>query len=82
MVSVSFDIIFERKFRKIKGNLQKERIKKLIHKIIKNPEVGKPMMHERKGTRELYLKPFRLSYSYLKHEDKIILLDLYHKDVQ
>ena len=53
-----------------------------IEKIIQNPEVGKPMRNVRKGTRELYIKPFRLSYSYIKSEDKIILLDFYHKDKQ
>src|SRR3989344_2073429 len=49
---------------------------------IENPEVGKPMMYDRKGTREVYVKPFRLSYAYIKHENKIIFLDLYHKDGQ
>ena len=53
-----------------------------ILKIISNPEVGKPMKHARKGTRELYVDPFRLSYAYLKAEDKVVLLDLYHKDEQ
>ena len=53
--------------------------KKANKKIINNPEVGKPMRHERKGTREVYIKPFRLSYAYLKNEDLIIFLDLYHK---
>ena len=33
-------------------------------------------------SRELYIKPFRLSYSYLKEENKIKILDLYHKDKQ
>ena len=40
------------------------------------------MRYARKGTRELYISPFRLSYLYLKEEDKIIILDLYHKDGQ
>nr|AAU82856.1 hypothetical protein GZ1D1_43 [uncultured archaeon GZfos1D1] len=40
------------------------------------------MKYARKGTRELYVGSFRLSYAYLKDEDKIIFLDLYHKDEQ
>lgn len=40
------------------------------------------MRYARKGTREVYLKPFRLSYAYIKEENKIILLDLYHKKKQ
>jgi len=51
-------------------------------KIIQNPDVGKPMRYARKGTREVYIKPFRLSYAYISEEDKIIFLDLYHKDEQ
>jgi mRNA-degrading endonuclease RelE of RelBE toxin-antitoxin system len=82
MVNVERTPIFERKFKKIKNNSQKEQLKKLINKIIQNPEIGKPMRYGRKGTREIYMKPFRLSYSYVNHENKIYLLDLYHKDEQ
>ena len=37
-----------------------ERAEKLIIKIMNNPEVGKPMRFDRKGTREVYLPPLRL----------------------
>lgn len=73
---------FVRAREKIKDNLFKLKIKKQIEKILENPEIGKPMMYERKGTREVYISPFRLSYAYLKNEGKIILLDVYHKDKQ
>ena len=63
-------------------NFTRKKVKKQIKKIIRNLEVGKPMMYARKGIRELYIKPFRLSYAYIKPEDKIILLDLYPKDEQ
>jgi len=67
---------------KIKGKSEFNRIKKQILKIIQNPEVGKPMRFARKWTREVYIGSFRLSYSYNKEENKIIFLDLYHKDKQ
>lgn len=51
-------------------------------KIINDPDVGKPMMHERKGTREVYVGSFRLSYCYDIENDLIVFLDLYHKDEQ
>lgn len=60
----------------------RERIQKLIIKIRENPEIGKPMKHDRKGSRELYLPPFRLSYAYNKIINRIIILDFYHKDKQ
>jgi len=68
--------------RKNKNNADQEKIKKQIKKIIENPEIGKPMRYVRNGTREIYISSFRLSYAYLKEEDKIIFLDLYHKDKQ
>ena len=82
MVNAKLDDVFEKKLNKIKDGLLKLRLKKLIAKIIESPEIGKPMMYARKGTREVYLQPFRLSYTYIKEEDKIEFLDLYHKDEQ
>ena len=82
MVNVDRHPQFAKIFEKIKDNVLKEKVKKQIEKIIVNPEIGKPMMYSRKGTREVYIPPFRLSYVYIKAEDKIILLDLYHKDEQ
>jgi mRNA-degrading endonuclease RelE of RelBE toxin-antitoxin system len=82
MVAVFFDENFEKNIRKIKDNLLKEKIKKQIEKIINNPEIGKPIRYTRISTREVYISPYRLSYIYLKNEDKIIILELYHKDEQ
>ncbi len=82
MVTTDFHKDFQNIFYKIKDELFKIKVKKQIKKIIENPEVGKPMKHDRKGTREVYIKPFRLSYAYIKEENKIIFLDLYHKKEQ
>ena len=78
---VDRDPLFEKLFSKLDNN-QKEKVKTQIRKIIANPEVGKPMRYSRKGTREVYVKPFRLSYAYIPEENKVIFLDLYHKDKQ
>ena len=72
-------------FEKILSKLDKSiriKIDKLIDKIILNPKIGKPMMYDRKGTREIYAKPFRFSYFYDKNTDTLYLLDLYHKKKQ
>jgi mRNA-degrading endonuclease RelE of RelBE toxin-antitoxin system len=82
MVKSIFHPHFQEVFSKIKDNLLKEKIIKQFAKIRENPEIGKPMRYNRKDTREVYVSPFRLSYSYIKAEDKIIFLDLYHKDKQ
>lgn len=80
MVIVDFSFKFQKELGKIKDNTTKERLKKQIERIVENPEVGKPMMYMRKGTREVYISPFRLSYSYFN--DKIVFLEIYHKDEQ
>ena len=81
MVDVIFDINFKEKYKKIKDRSLKERIIKQLNKIRENPEVGKPMRYTRKGTRELYIPPYRLSYM-IKTKDLIYILDLYHKNEQ
>ena len=58
------------------------RVEKIAIKIMQNPEIGKPMRFNRKDTRELYIKPFRISYFYDKSQDIIYFLDIYHKNRQ
>jgi len=82
MVNIEFGPSFEKVLKKIKNLAVKEQLKKHIQKIIENPEAGKPMRYGRKGTREIYVVPYRLSYAWIKDEDKIVFLDLYHKDEQ
>ncbi|MBI4152312.1 type II toxin-antitoxin system RelE/ParE family toxin [Candidatus Woesearchaeota archaeon] len=82
MLAVAYSSDFFALLRKVKNNADLERVKKQIRKIVENPEIGKPMKYARKGTREVYVGSFRLSYAYLKEEHKIIFLDLYHKDEQ
>jgi len=80
VVNVIFDLVFEKNFKKIKDSSLKKKIIAQVYKIRDNPEAGKPMRYDRKGTRELYISPFRLSY---KLEGKTVyILALYHKDLQ
>ena len=82
MLNIEYSDSILKTISKIKDKVIKEQVKKQIKKILKNPEMGKPMRYTRKGTRELYIGSFRLAYAYIKDEQKIILLDLYHKDKQ
>ena len=82
MVIVRFDKKFTQIFSKIKDKTLKLKIQKQIRKISENPFAGKPMRNVRAGTRELYIKPFRLSYIYNLKEDVILIRDLYHKKFQ
>jgi len=80
VVEVIFDTGFKKDFKKIKNKAIKEKIIKQVSKIKENPGIGKPMMYGRKGTRELYIAPYRLSYKYEK--GTVYILALYHKDLQ
>ncbi|MBI2146855.1 type II toxin-antitoxin system RelE/ParE family toxin [Candidatus Woesearchaeota archaeon] len=82
MLTIEHGDDFLKKMSKIKHASVKEHIKKQVERIIESPEIGKPMRYGRKGTRELYIKPFRLAYAYLPEEEKLIFLDMYHKDEQ
>jgi mRNA-degrading endonuclease RelE of RelBE toxin-antitoxin system len=82
MVIVSWDPGFEKSFRKIRDARLKERVIKHIAKIRETPDIGKPMRYGRKGTREVHVPPFRLSYFFDAPRGTLVLLDLYHKDEQ
>jgi mRNA-degrading endonuclease RelE of RelBE toxin-antitoxin system len=82
MLKVSYESSLLRLIEKIKDSALKERVKKQIQKIVENPEAGKPMRYCRKGTREVHIPPFRLSYIYFKEDETVVFLDLYHKDEQ
>ena len=81
MVKYTYAPKFQKTFKKLDNSL-KIQIKKLVNKIIENPEIGKSMKYNRKGTREVYAGSFRLSYSYDKNVDELIFLTIYHKDEQ
>lgn len=82
MIEIEYHDNFLKRLEKIRDGLLKEIVVKQVRKILENPEIGKPMRYSRQGTRELYAAPFRLSYAYRKNENKITVLDLYHKDEQ
>ena len=83
-IQIVYDSVinFLKIIKKINNVSVKNKIIKQIEKILENPEVGKHMRYSRKGTREVYISPYRLVYAYLADENKIIFLDIYHKDQQ
>ena len=76
---INHTLIFEKKFSKIKNIGFKAKLIKLMKKVEDN-QVGKYMSGKRKGTKEVYLSPFRLAY--LVEGNTLTFLDLYHKDEQ
>ena len=82
MVEIRFDKKFTNIFSKLKDISTKQKIIKQIKKISQNPKVGKPMKYGRKGTRGLYVAPFRLSYFYDSNKKIVYVLEIYHKKRQ
>ena len=80
-IKVKYSPEFREDCSKIDNSVKKKAIKQ-VDKIIKNPLVGKPMRNRRKGTREVRVKPFRLSYSFDEEKNLITFLRFYHKDKQ
>ena len=69
---------FEKSVRSIRDGRLKEHVKKQIEKIIKNPDIGKPLRHSMKGERTIYVKPFRIIYAV--EGNKLTLLRFSHRD--
>lgn len=82
MVKVFFSKHFKKVFQKISEKDTREHILTRIQKISEYPYIGKPMKHDRKGTREVYIGSYRLSYRIDKITNAVVLLDFYHKDQQ
>ena len=82
MVRIDITRRFSVQIRKIRSAADRDSIKKRMRKVVEKPEIGKPMRHDRKGTREVYVGSYRLAYTYFEKEDVIVFLELYHKDQQ
>ena len=63
MIEVIYTEKFEREAKKADNSI-KEKIKKQMKKIIENPHIGKPLRYDLKGERTVYIKPFRIIYSF------------------
>ena len=77
MVKVLWTQKFKQDFKHVKDSSTREKILKQIKKIADTPEKGKPLKYSLKGERTIYIKPYRLIYSYAK--DTLILLRFEHR---
>jgi addiction module RelE/StbE family toxin len=76
-MEIIFTKDFKKEFKKIKDNKTREKILKIIAKISRFPEIGKPLKYKLKNYRSLRIKPYRILY-YLK-EGKIYLNIIEHR---
>ncbi|MBI5332897.1 MAG: type II toxin-antitoxin system RelE/ParE family toxin [Candidatus Aenigmarchaeota archaeon] len=76
--SVIYTEQFERNIKSVKDSGLKNKAKKQIEKIIKNPETGKPLRYVLKGERTVYVKSFRIIYAI--DRDNLIFLRFMHRN--
>jgi len=74
---VTFSPKFVKETKRLDNSL-KEKLKKQIKKIVESPEIGKPLKYLR-GERTVYVKPFRIIYSYVVKEDELVFLKFDHR---
>lgn len=67
---------FEKEIKKLDNSI-KQKLLPQIEQIIKNPEKGKPLKYDLKGERTVYVKPFRIIYSFFN--DTIYFLRCEHR---
>ena len=75
MVRIIPSNIFKKNIKRL-NQFERDKIEKQIKKIIKNPNVGKPLKYKGEE-RTLYINPFRLIYAV--KDDEIILLKFEHR---
>lgn len=63
MVEVVYTDKFDKELKKIDKSF-KEIIIKHIKKIIQSPNIGKPLRYDLKGERTVYVRLFRIIYSF------------------
>ena len=66
MVEVIFTDKFERELKKADNSI-KDKIRKQITKIIQDPETGKPLRYDLKGERTVYVRPYRIIYTFFNN---------------
>ena len=55
---------FKKEVTKIKDNKLKEKLQKQIQNLVECPELGKLLRYDLKGEITIYVKPYRLIYTY------------------
>lgn len=63
MVEVIYTEKFKKEVKKLDSSI-KIKVIKQIKKIIEEPKVGKPLRYNLKGERTIYVKPYRIIYSF------------------
>jgi len=69
---------FRRGIRKVRDKAMQVKVKKIMEKIINNPDAGKPLRYELAGLRSVRVPPFRILYEL--SGDRLIFHTFEHRD--
>ncbi len=75
---VSYTHEFRREIRKVRDKSMQTKVRKIVEKIIDNPDVGKPLRYELIGLRSVRVPPFRILYEHTG--DCLIFHTFEHQD--
>ena len=70
---------FRRGIKKIRDKAIQTKVKKIVERIIDNPEIGKPLRYELAGLRSMRVPPFRILYEL--SGDYLIFHTFEHRDI-
>lgn len=76
MVKVIFTEKFKKELKKSDNSIR-EKVKKQIKKITENPLCGKPLRYNLKNERTIYIKPYRIIFTFDK--DNLYFLRFEHR---
>jgi addiction module RelE/StbE family toxin len=76
MVDVIYTEKFEKEVKKLDSSV-KIKVIKQIEKIIQEPKIGKPLRYDLKEERTIYVKPYRIIYTF--HKNIITFLRVQHR---
>ena len=76
MVEIIYTDKFEKEVKKLDSSI-KIKVIKQIEKIIRGPKKGKPLRYNLKGEKTIYVKPYRIIYSF--NQNTIIFLRVEHR---
>ena len=61
-MQIAYTHEFRRGIKKVRDKAMQKKVKKIIEKIIDDPDVGKPLRYELAGLRSVRVPPFRILY--------------------
>ena len=75
---ISYTHEFRRGIKKIRDKAMQSKVKKIVERIIHNPDIGKSLRYELTGLRSVRVPPFRILYEHTG--DFLIFHTFEHRD--